>query len=418
MDLNKLMARAKAILLSPKNEWPVIAGEPTTVADLYKGYIIPLAAIPAIFGFLQMSVIGMSVPFAGTVRIGVGAGLTTMIVGYLLALVMAYVMALIVDALAPSFGGQKNNIQALKVVAYAYTASWLAGIAQIVPGLGMLIILTGAIYSIYLLYLGLPQTMKCPPEKAAGYTAVAIIIAIVLGFVTAAVVGSIAGVGNMMAGGSYSTSDEDVQFDKDSPLGKMEQWSKEMEAANKKLEEAQQSGDQAAQDAALKAVFGAAMSGGGGQVESLTPDRLKGFVPEELAGLKRSSLSAERNGAMGLQVSSASATYTNDSGREVRLEITDAGSAKGLLGLASWAGVEGEKEADGRYEKTFREDGRLVHEEWDSNVSTGQYTVVLGDRFTVKVEGAAGSVGELREAAEELDLDGLADLRAEGVTNQ
>lgn len=417
MDLNKLVARAKAILLTPKNEWPVIAGESTTVADLYKGYIIPLAAIPAIFGFLQMSVIGMSVPFAGTVRIGVGAGLSSMVVGFALALIMVYIMSLIVDALAPTFGAQKNNIQALKVVAYSYTASWVAGIAQIVPGLGFLITLAGAVYSIYLLYLGLPHTMKCPQEKAAGYTAVTIIIAIVLGFVTAMVIGGVAGVGGMMSGTSYSSSrGDDVKFDEDSPLGKMQKWGKDMEAANKQLEAAQKSGDQGAQEEALKAVFGTAM-GGGTQVESLAPDRLKVFVPDELAGLSRSSIAAERNGAMGLQISQANATYSDDSGRQVRLEITDAGTAKGLLGLASWAGVEGEKEANGRYEKTFRDDGRLIHEVWDSNASSGQYTVVVGDRFTVSVEGAAGSVSELRDAVEGLDLDGLAALRTEGVKN-
>ncbi|HEY5756324.1 MAG TPA: Yip1 family protein [Steroidobacter sp.] len=418
MDLNKLVARAKAILLSPKTEWPVIAGEPTTVADLYKGYAIWLSAIPVVFTFLKMSVIGSSIMFAGTYRIGIGAGLTTMVLSYVLSLVMIYVLALIVDALAPTFGGQKNNIQALKLVVYAYTASWVAGIAQILPGLGILLMIAGGLYSIYLMYLGLPHTMKCPPEKAAGYTVVIVIIAIVVGAIIGVVVGSIAGVGSMMSGTSYSSSSDsgDVKFDEDSPLGKMEKWGKDMEAANKKLEEAQKSGDQAAQEQALKAVFGAAMSGGQ-QVESLAPDRLKSFVPDELAGLNRSSISAERTGAMGLQVSTANATYTNDQGREVRLEITDAGNAKGLLGLASWAGIEGEKEENGRREKTFREDDRLMHEEWDSNASRGQYTVVVGDRFTVKIEGAAGGVGELRDAAEELDLSGLADLRTEGVKN-
>lgn len=417
MDLNKLVARAKAVVLTPKSEWPTIATESTTVADLYKGYIIPLAAIPAIFGFMKMSLIGTTVMFAGTYRVGIGAGLTSMVLGYVLSLVMVYVMGLIVDALAPTFGGQKNNIQALKTMAYAYTASWLAGVAQILPGIGMLIVIVGAIYSIYLLYLGLPHTMKCPPDKAGGYTAVAIVIAIVLGFVTAMVVGSIAGVGSMMSGATYSSShDDDVQFDENSPLGKMEQWSKNVEAAGKQMEEAQKSGDQAAQEAALKTMFGAALSGGS-QVESLAPERLKSFVPEELAGLARSSISAERSGAMGIQISQANATYTDDSGKEVRLEITDAGTAKGLLGLASWANVEGEKEANGRYEKTFREDGKLVHEEWDSNDSSGQYAIVVGDRFTVTVTGQVGSVGELRDAVEQLDLDGLAELRTEGVKN-
>jgi hypothetical protein len=417
LDLNKLVARAKAILLTPKSEWPVIASESTTVADLYKGYIIPLAAIPAIFGFLKMSLIGTTVMFAGTYRVGIGAGLTSMVLGYVLSLVMVYVMGLIIDALAPTFGGQKNNIQALKTMAYAYTASWVAGVAQVLPGIGMLIVIVGGIYSIYLLYLGLPNTMKCPPEKAGGYTAVAIIIAIVLGFLTAMVVGSIAGVGSMMGGSTYSSNhDDDVQFDENSPLGKMEKWSKGVEAAGKELEKAQKSGDQAAQEAALKTMFGAALSGGS-QVESLAPDRLKSFVPEELAGLARSSISAERSGAMGIQISQANATYADDSGKQVRLEITDAGTAKGLLGLASWANVEGEKESNGRYEKTFREDGKLIHEEWDSNDSSGQYAIVVADRFTVTVSGQAGSVGELRDAVEQLDLDGLADLRTEGVKN-
>jgi len=420
LDLNKLVARAKAMLLTPKTEWPVVATEPTTVADLYKGYIVPLAAIPVVFGFLKMSIIGSSVMFAGTYRMGIGAGLNYMVVSYLLSLASVYVVALLVNALAPTFGGQKDSIQALKVMAFASTASWVAGVAQIVPGIGVLVMIAGGVYSIYLLYLGLPHLMKCPEDKAGGYTAVVVIVSIVLFFVIGAVVGRVVGVGSMMRGPTFSSSspssESDVKFDEDSSLGKMEKWSKEVEAASKKLEEAQKSGDQAAQQEALKTMMGAAFSGGQ-QVESLAPDRLKAFVPDELGGLSRSSIAAERNAAMGIQISQANATYSNDSGRELRLEITDAGTAKGLLGLAGWAGMEGEKEENGRYEKTYRDDGKLVHEEWDSNDSTGQYSVVVGDRFTVKVEGGAGSVQELRDVVESLDLNGLADLRTEGVKN-
>ncbi len=130
MDLNKLIARVKAILLTPKTEWPVIAGEPTTVADLYKGYIVWLAAIPPIFTFLKMSLIGATVPFAGTFRIGVGAGLTQLILSYVLSLAMFYVVALIIDALAPNFGGTRDRVQALKTITYAYTASCVAGIGR------------------------------------------------------------------------------------------------------------------------------------------------------------------------------------------------------------------------------------------------------------------------------------------------
>ena len=118
MDFNKLIARVKAILLTPKTEWPVIAGEPATVADLYKGYIIWLAAIPPVFTFLKMTLIGSTLPFAGTFRLGVGAGLSQLILSYALSLAMFFVVALIIDALAPNFGGTRDRVQALKTIAY------------------------------------------------------------------------------------------------------------------------------------------------------------------------------------------------------------------------------------------------------------------------------------------------------------
>ena len=267
MDLNKLIARVKGILLTPKTEWPVIAGEPTTVADLYKGYILWLAAIPPVFAFLKFSLIGASVPFAGTFRIGIGAGLSQLVLTYALSLATFYVVALIIDALAPSFGATRDRVQALKTITYAYTASCVAGVAVILPFIAVLIAIAAGIYGIYLLYLGLPHTMKAPPDRAGGYTAVIIIITIVLTFVIYGAIGAMTGVGMFMRGASPYTSRDSgaVKFDKDSTVGKLEQWSKNVEQASKKMEDAQKSGDQQAQGDALKTMMGAAL--GGGQVQ-------------------------------------------------------------------------------------------------------------------------------------------------------
>src|SRR5690606_13016880 len=138
MDSNALVARGKGILLAPKAEWPVIAGEPATVKGLYTGYAMILAAIPAVFGFIKGSFIGHSL-FGVTVPTPIAAGLVGMVVGYALGLAMLYVVALVVNALAPSFGGEKDQVQALKTVASAWTASWVAGIANIVPWIGWLV---------------------------------------------------------------------------------------------------------------------------------------------------------------------------------------------------------------------------------------------------------------------------------------
>ena len=416
MDFNKLIARAKAILMTPRTEWPAIAAEPATVADLYKNYIVVLAAIPAIAGFIKGSVIGYGM-FGVNYRVPFGTGITSMLIGYALALVMVYVVALIVDALAPNFGGQKNPVQALKTVAYSYTASWVAGIAVIVPGIGWLIALAGAVYGIYLIYLGLPHTMKAPAEKAGGYTAVTVIIAIVLGWVTALVVGGIAGTGALMSGAANGVnlgSSSGVTIDADSPLAKLDAWSKQVEAAGQQMEAAQKSGDADATAKALGAVMGAAM-GGGDQVEALAPDMLKPFVPETLGGLARTEMSAERNGAMGMQISEAQARYSDGGDRVLHLEVIDMGSAKGLMGLAGIAGVENERQTEHGYEKTFKQGGRLIHEQWDGQDSSGEYSIVLGNRFTVKVSGNAGSIDEIKAAVASIDLAGLEALKNQGV---
>jgi hypothetical protein len=193
-----LVTRAKAMILSPRTEWQVIDGESTTVGQLYRNYVMPLSAIPPIASFIGYSVFGISIPFVGTYRVPMGTALTSAITRYVLGLLAVYVLALIIDALAPTFAGQKNQIQALKVAAYSSTAAWLAGIFALVPGLRLLGIV--GIYSLFLLYLGLPVLMKSPKDKALGYTVVVIIAAIVIFWVVAAVAGSFItrpGIGNL-----------------------------------------------------------------------------------------------------------------------------------------------------------------------------------------------------------------------------
>ncbi len=416
MDLSKQIARVRAILGTPRTEWPVIAAEPATIGSIYKDYVLLLAAIPAVFGFLKYSVIGINLPFLGTYRAGVGAGLSGMVVSYVLGLASVYVLSLIVDALAPTFGGQKNSVQAFKAVVYASTASWIAGIGQVVPWIAVLVLLAGGVYSIYLLYLGLPQTMQCPPQKAAGYTAVTFVIAIVLSWLISFAVGGVIGVGSMGGSGLPGVRDSGDAggFDADSPMGKLESMARQAEEAGKKLEAAQKSGDVQAQRDAAGEMMSAVMSGGD-QVESLAPDRIKPFVPESLAGLPRTEVSAERNNAMGMQVSEARGTYADDTGRVLRLEIIDMGGMKGMLAFAGWAAGEQERETDSGYEKTYQQEGRLVHEEWDSEQKSGEYTTVLGERFSVKLSGEASSIAELKTAAASLDLAGLEALRNEGV---
>lgn len=175
--------RMKNILLNPKGEWPVIERESTSIAQLYTGYVLPLTAFAAVMSFVRMSIIGASMPFGGTFRISIYDGLTMMVVRLIASLIGVLLIGLIINGLAPTFAGQRDNRQALKTAAYAFTPAWLASVFLLLGGLGALLQLLAAIYGIYLLYLGLPVLMKCAREKAVGYTATVVICTIVLAVV-------------------------------------------------------------------------------------------------------------------------------------------------------------------------------------------------------------------------------------------
>jgi hypothetical protein len=407
MQIGNLIGRAKSILLTPRAEWQVIAAETDTIPGIYTGYIMILAAIPALKLLVSSRFLGASI-------------LPIAITTYVLSLAGTFLVALIVDALAPTFGGQKDRVQALKVVAYAYTASWVAAIIGIVPGLGLLSALAGAIYGLYLLYLGLPFTMKCPAEKSLGYTVVTVIVVIVVSIVLGLIMRSIGGFGAFGGGPLMGmlrpqATGSSVFSDHSATGNALNDYAKRMDDASKQLESAQKSGDAAAKANALGQFVGTAL-GSGGKVESLAPDQIKTFLPEELDGLKRTQQAVDRTGAVGMQISKATATYSDGANRTLELEIVDAGSLKGVVGFASsWAGVEQESQTDSGYDKTYKSGGQLVHEQWNNNTKSGEYSTFIADRFSVKVSGQASDISDLKRVAASINTSGLAALKNSGV---
>lgn len=179
-----IVDRVKNILLSPKTEWEVIDGESGDTKEVFT-YVAILAAIPAIFG-----IIGGLVVFPRALSFFIGSA----VLGYLLAFVIVYLVAYIVDALAPTFGTEKHMPSALKLTAYSYTPAWISGIFGIIPGIGGLLTLLVSLYGLYLLYLGLPILMRTPQEKAVSYTVVIVICAILVSIVIGAILAFVMGV--------------------------------------------------------------------------------------------------------------------------------------------------------------------------------------------------------------------------------
>ena len=176
-----IVDRAKGILLTPKTEWPIIAAEPATT-----GSVITYAAILALIP-LVASVLG-AVLFVGRLGLGINLVLASAVISYLIGLGILFVMGIIAAALAPSFDGQNSQIQGLKLIVYAATPVYVAGVLQIIPGLNIIASLVGLAYGIYLIYLGARPVVGVPEVKSGGYTAVIVIIWLILQLVVSAII--------------------------------------------------------------------------------------------------------------------------------------------------------------------------------------------------------------------------------------
>ena len=169
------VARVKAILIDPAAAWRGFEKDIGDPAYLLSRYVAVLALIPALSSFIGATLIGVVAPSGAILRAGLIDGLFGAIFSYAASCAIVVLLGLIIDLLAPRFGGRRNFEDAFKLAVYSFTPLWLAGMFLLLPGLRFLL-LTG-VYGIYLFWLGAPRLAKVPEQQAANFTLVIVICA-------------------------------------------------------------------------------------------------------------------------------------------------------------------------------------------------------------------------------------------------
>lgn len=372
-----LVDRAKAIILTPKDEWPRIAAEPTTQADILKSWVLPLAAIGPVARLIGEQVFGYGA-FGFSYKPSLASSLASAIIGYGLTIAGVFVLALIVDFLAPKFNGTPGRLNAFKLAAYGATAAWIAGIFGLIPMLGVFALL--GIYSLYLFYTGVTPVMAVPADKAGGFTAATFLAAFVLYLVVALLTGSLVG---MFAGSAITAANSgNVSGTVTVPGVGAIDLDKAQDAA-KRMEDA-----------------------ANGKTPPIDAARMQELLPPAIGGYERTATESLAVGAMG---STAQGTYTSGTD-SFTLKVADMSALGALAGLGAAMGVEQTKEDANGFERTTTVNGQMQTEKWNRQSRNGKFGVVVGNRFLIEAEGTADSLDDLKAAVGAIDQGKLADL--------
>lgn len=376
--------RAKSIIMAPKDEWPKIEAEAKPQSSILTGYVIPLVAIGPIASLIGGQLFGYGA-FGVTYRPPLVGSIVTAIVTFAIGIAMVYLLAWIVDWLAPKFGGQSNKANAFKLVAYGGTAAWAVGIFSLIPMLGLFGIL--GLYSLYLYYTGAAPLMKVPEDKSVGYIAVVIVCAILASLLIAPITmaitgaagfGAMSGAGNIQIG-SNSSPGGTVNLPGGAgsiDLGKLEQMGKQAE--------------QAAQ----------------GNTAPVDLAKLQALLPTAIGAYQRTATESAGMGNIG---GNAEGTYTAGD-NSFKLSITDMSALGALAGIGAAMGVTQNREDADSYEKTGTVGGRMQSESWNKTDNRGKFGVVVANRFMVEADGKAASIDELKAAVASIDQDDLTSL--------
>ncbi len=194
------ISNAKEIVLHHEAEWTRIMSEENDKQSLIRyGMTLLVIAYALVFVFSLISPSGMG----GFVAFSTTYMITMVIVEFVIAIASLYFIPMILAALAPSFGGKNDGLNALKLFVFAGTPSWLGMALSKIPFIGWLPMIAGAVYAIFLFWSHVAEAMSVPAEKKVGYVVVSVLVLAVIYIVIGAIGGFIA---NMVSPISYHGS--------------------------------------------------------------------------------------------------------------------------------------------------------------------------------------------------------------------
>lgn len=162
---------------------------------------------------------------------------------------------------------------------------------------------------------------------------------------------------------------------------------------------------QQAADAMQQAAENMASNSSGSDAAPMTAQELQDALPEELAGLDRTSTERQSMGAAGMNMAQATATYEGD-GKTLEVQMMSGGGI--LAGPAmAFTMVDFDRSTDDGYERTVEYRGMKGMQEYEENGDYRRAVMMLlvNNNLMVRLEAEGMTMDEVEDAFDDLDLD-------------
>jgi hypothetical protein len=335
-------------------------------------YALPLAAIPAVAKGAGLMIFGVQI-YGVLFKPAPVAALISTALTYGLELASVLVLGFAIHLFSAVFNGESRLGPAMKLAVFSSAPGWFGGIFLILPTMGVLpplgvLSVAATLYGLYVLYLGLPTLMCVRNDLCPIFAGVLIAIFLALWGVSSLAIAAFDRVTMVPAPGATLHAGG-ASID----VGKLTQ-------------------------------AGKALSSGGAPKPAATTDELESLLPSTLTnGFTRTQITSNSGHLGNLSGAMAQGTYVKDPNTFV-LTIGDLGSAGALAQAVS---LNANKHTDTSYEKSSQTpDGRMMVEKYDRVSKSGEYDILIGNRFLVQAKGKA-TMEMLQAAVQAMPFDRL-----------
>jgi hypothetical protein len=180
-DFNSAKETAIAVMRDREKFWAKLR-PPKDIGPLVS-YLIVIGLAP-LLGYLLWGAVAWYMPMGWAASIAVGQYLAVIILPLLIGAIMS-----IVGEILKAKG---KFIDYATIATYSATPSVLAGFLMFLPSLGRALTILGALFGLYLLYLGLVKMLKMKSDQAIIFIIVYLVVWILI---TSAVTGALVGGG-------------------------------------------------------------------------------------------------------------------------------------------------------------------------------------------------------------------------------